>query len=108
MAKVDLYSTDSEVLEQTLKELLGKEYLLQPLSAINIITAIELLPFTMLISFSKITGKWICSNGEIENPLKPRTDFAGVNFIVADFTMEKACARAIHYYFHLKLKDKKA
>lgn len=104
MARVDLKSKDAEVLEQTLKDLLGKEYLFQPMSAENVITAIEMLPFNLTIYFNKITGNWSCGN--LEDQVRDgATVYFGVNFSVTDYTMEKACARAIHYYYHLKLRE---
>jgi len=105
MAKVDIFSQDSKVLDKTLKDILGLEYLLQPMSSENIISAIEKLPFTMHIIFSKITGKWICTNVGVDVAARTKTSFIGVNFTVTDFTMEKACARAIHYYYHLKIRE---
>lgn len=103
MAKVNPKSRTPEVLENTIREMLQKPKLFQPLFIGYLHDALEMFHFDVILIFSKRTGKYLVTNYAM-NELRhfSETKYDGDQFIIVDHTIEMALARAIHYYYHSK------
>ena len=104
MPKIDLHSTVPKVLEATVKKYLDNKDLFVPLSLANLLECVNKMPFSIHFYFNKLTGLWLVSNMH-EDSWSEETTFHGVNFTIYDLTLEIALARAVHRYYHLKIKD---
>jgi len=104
--KIDPRTRDTDVIANTIKEMLGDKNLIAPVCITRLIDCVDLLPFSLTIYFDKVYGKWAVSNQDLVTIREhSKTDFNGLNFTVVEFTLEMALARAIHYYYHTEEKN---
>ena len=100
----DPKSTHTSDIEQTIRDMHDSPNMPNPLGLENVIECLTRLPFNVTMYYNKIDGLWRVSNFDMDNWPK-NTSFFGVNFYIVDITLAQAIARAVHYYYHTKLKD---
>ena len=105
MAKTPLQTNDEEILSQTIRDIMGNQDLAFPLATTNLFMAMERLHFSTHLYFNKMRGKWCFSSLPEEMwPADFKSDFSGDDFTIVDYTAEKAIAKGVHYYYHLRIK----
>ena len=106
MAKIPLHTSDEEILSQTIRDIMGDQDLAHPLATTNLFMATERLHFSTHLYFDKMVGKWCFSSLPSSMwPAELVSAFSGDDFTIVDYTAEKAMAKGIHYYFHLRIKS---
>jgi len=106
MAKIKPTSTNPDQLADTVRTMLGKK-VVSPLSVNWLIDCVEMMPFSLVMKFDKIFGRYIVSN-EDESEWPPeglQSNYHGTCFTIVDLTLEMAMARAVHYYFHTEIRE---
>ena len=102
-----LMTNDTEKLQATLSEMTGgPEH--SALSLNNLTDAMIMLPFDTWLVFDKRFGRWMFSNEDRDDwpdPTFNNDRVSGPNFTFVDNNPEMVIARAIYYYYHLKIKE---
>lgn len=98
-------TTRTREIDATIKTILENPNLFVPMTVDNCLECIKKLPFNFYFMYSKFEGLYAVSNRPLDQETAIETDFSGANFTILDYTLESAMGRAIHYYYHSKVRD---
>lgn len=107
MAKANILTRDTEILSQTICNILKDKDLFQPLDAHNLLMAATRLHFSVSLHWDKIFGRWVFTNMSKDEWSNQSKDIVELDqFAFSDITAEMAMARGIHYYFNLRIDER--
>ena len=104
--KIPEITTDSDVLSQTIMDMLGVDRL-RAWDAASLFEAQQMMPFTTYLVFDKIFGRWVFTNEDEDDwcRLMSGHHCSGPNFSFVESTPEMAMINGIHYYYHTRIKE---
>lgn len=105
MAKIPLVTRDTELIQTTVRKILGLKNNVR-LGSHHFLDAMMLVPISTCLHFDKIFGKWTFSNQEPDEwpkgaIMKDITQDSQFTFCA--FTPEQAIGMGLHYNFHRKM-----